>query len=156
MMIDIEDFLTPDHLRLGLEVADKAELLDNLAKYAAAAVGLEPVTILAGLEQREKLGTTGIGEGVAVPHARLAGLGRLTGFFVRLARPIDYEALDNAPVDLVFLLLAPESASAVQLKALARIARLLRDRDVTAALRSEASPEKVYELLRRKVPGQAE
>src|SRR5262245_22747519 len=108
MMIEIEDFLSPDHLRLGVEVADKAELLDDLAERAAAAVGIEPAPILAGLEQRERLGTTGIGEGVAVPHTRLAGLARLTGFFVRLAHPIDYEALDNAPVDLVFLLLAPE------------------------------------------------
>lgn len=154
-MVEVEDFLGPAQLRLGMAPAGKAQLFQELAEMAAADVELEPAAILAGLEQREKLGTTGIGEGVAIPHARLPGLGRLTGFFVRLARPIDYDALDNAPVDLVFLLLAPEAASALQLKALARIARLLRDAEVAAGLRSEASQEAVYELLRRKVPGQA-
>ena len=116
---------------------------------------LDPAVVLAGLEQREKLGTTGIGEGVAIPHARLPDLGRLIGIFIRLAVPIDYDALDNAPVDLIFLLLAPESASALQLKALARVARLLRDPELSAALRNEPSAETLYELLRRKVPGQA-
>jgi PTS system nitrogen regulatory IIA component len=110
---------------------------------------------VAALEQREKLGTTGIGEGVAIPHARLPGIERLVGFFVRLATPIEYDALDDAPVDLVFLLVAPESESTLQLKALARIARLLRDADLAARLRTEAAPEEVFELLRGRVPGQA-
>ena len=111
--------------------------------------------ILAALEQREKLGTTGIGDGIAIPHARVEGLDRLTGFFIRLAAPIEYDALDDAPVDLVFLLVAPEAASTLQLKALARIARLLRDPELGARLRTEPAPEEVYELLRGRVPGQA-
>src|SRR5262245_18884141 len=126
-MVDVEDFLNPDRLLLGFPSATKAQLFHDLAAVAAAATGLEAATILAALEQREKLGTTGIGEGVAIPHARLPGIDRLIGFFVRLETPIEYDALDDAPVDLVFLLVAPESASTLQLKALARIARLLRD-----------------------------
>jgi PTS system nitrogen regulatory IIA component len=155
MMVEVEDFLPPTNLRLGMAAASKAELFEELAGIAAAELGLEPTVVLASLEQREKLGTTGIGDGVAIPHARLPGLGRLTGYFIRLAAPIEYDALDNAPVDLIFLLLSPESASALQLKALARIARLLRDPEVSAGLRDESSPEAIYELLRRKVPGQA-
>jgi len=154
-MVEVEDFLPPTNLRLGMAAASKAELFEELAGIAAAELGLEPTVVLASLEQREKLGTTGIGDGVAIPHARLPGLGRLTGYFIRLAAPIEYDALDNAPVDLIFLLLSPESASALQLKALARIARLLRDPEVSAGLRDESSPEAIYELLRRKVPGQA-
>lgn len=154
-MVEVEDFLPLTNLRLGAPATSKAELFEELARIAAEEVGLDPAAVLASLEQREKLGTTGIGDGVAIPHARLPGLGRLTGFFVRLKAPIEYDALDNAPVDLVFLLLSPEAASALQLKALARIARLLRDPEVSAGLRSESSPEAVYELLRRKVPGQA-
>lgn len=154
-MVEVEDFLPPANLRLGMAAESKAELFEELAAIAAAELGLEPTVVLASLEQRERLGTTGIGDGVAIPHARLPGLGRLTGYFIRLKAPIEYDALDNGPVDLVFLLLSPEAASALQLKALARIARLLRDPEVSAGLRGEPSPEAVYELLRRKVPGQA-
>jgi len=154
-MVEVEDFLPLANLRLGVPAASKAELFEELSRIAAAAVGLDPRPVLSSLEQREKLGTTGIGDGVAIPHARLPGLDRLTGFFVRLKAPIEYDALDNAPVDLVFLLLSPEAASALQLKALARIARLLRDAEVSGGLRTATSPEAVYELLRRKVPGQA-
>lgn len=154
-MVEIEDFLGPASIRLGMAATSKAQLFRELAELAASMTELDPAVVLAGLEQREKLGTTGIGEGVAIPHARLPDLGRLIGLFVRLAAPIDYDALDNAPVDLVFLLLAPEAASALQLKALARVARLLRDPELSAALRNERSAEALYELLRRKVPGQA-
>ena len=103
--------------------------------------------MLASLEQRERLGTTGIGDGVAIPHARLPGLGRLTGYFIRLKAPIEYDALDNAPVDLVFLLLAPEHAGADHLKALARISRLLRDPAVVAKLRGTDDAEGLYAIL---------
>ena len=154
-MVEIEDFLGPANIRLGMTATSKAQLFQELADLAASMTDLDPAVVLAGLEQREKLGTTGIGEGVAIPHARLPDLGRLIGIFIRLAVPIDYDALDNAPVDLIFLLLAPESASALQLKALARVARLLRDPELSAALRHEPSAETLYELLRRKVPGQA-
>ena len=154
-MLDIQDFLSADHLLLGLAVTSKAELFHALAEQAAAATGLAPDAILAALEQREKLGTTGIGEGIAIPHARIAGIDRVVGFFARLATPVEYDALDDAPVDLVFLLLAPESASSLQLKALARIARLLRDPEIGVRLRSEPSAVELYALLCGGAHGQA-
>ena len=154
-MVEVEDFLSPDRLILGFPGGDKRQLFEGLATLAAGATGLDRETILAAIEQREKLGTTGIGDGIAIPHARLPGLDRLTGFFVRLAQPIEYDALDDAPVDLVFLLVAPEAASTLQLKALARIARLLRDPELGARLRTEPEPAQIFELLRGRVPGQA-
>ena len=155
-MVDVDDFLSPERLRLGVPAANKRQLFDVLAATAAEATGLDAAAILGALEQREKLGTTGIGEGIAIPHARLPGLERLVGFFLRLAAPVEYDALDDAPVDLVFLLLAPEAASTLQLKALARIARILRDPEVGGRLRAEATPGELYELLRRRAPpGQA-
>ena len=154
-MVDVDEFLTRDRLLLQFASASKRQLFDDLAALAAANTGLDAGIILAAMDQREKLGTTGIGEGVAIPHARVPRLDRLIGFFVRLAAPIEYDALDDAPVDLVFLLLAPESGSTLQLKALARIARLLRDPEVSGRLRTERDADEVDELLRGRVPGQA-
>ena len=125
---------------LGFAAAASGSCSRTSRPWPAAATGLDPAVILAALSQREKLGTTGIGEGIAIPHARVKQLTGMTGFFARLATPVDYDALDDAPVDLVFLLLAPEEANTVQLKALARIARLLRDPEVCARLRREPEP----------------
>jgi PTS system nitrogen regulatory IIA component len=154
-MIEIDSFLTPDRIILGLRCASKRQLFQDLAGAAAAATGGDQATILGALNQREKLGTTGIGEGIAIPHARIRDLAALTGLFARLAAPIDYDALDDGPVDLVFLLLAPEESTNAQLKALARIARVLRDPETCALLRREPDPEQVHELLsgRRPVEG---
>ena len=146
-MVEIDEFLSPERIALGLRSGSKRQLFQDLASTAAAATSLDPAAILAALNQREKLGTTGIGEGIAIPHARVQGLPKLTGFFARLAAPIDYDALDNSPIDLVFLLLAPEEASTAQLKALARIARLLRDPQTCTRLRREADPLQVFALL---------
>ena len=154
-MVDVDDFLSPDHLVLSFPGSDKHRLFQDLATLASGATGLDREQILGAIEQREKLGTTGIGDGIAIPHARMPGLDRLTGFFVRLATPIEYDALDDAPVDLVFLLIAPEAASTLQLKALARIARLLRDPELGARLRTELAAEQIYDLLRGRIPGQA-
>jgi PTS system nitrogen regulatory IIA component len=146
-MVDIDGLLTPDRLGLRLRCASKRQLFQELAEAAARITGVDAATILSALNQREKLGTTGIGEGIAIPHARVKDLDRLVGYFARMAVPVDYDALDDAPVDLVFLLLAPEEANNAQLKALARIARLLRDPEITARLRSEQDPGQIYELL---------
>jgi nitrogen PTS system EIIA component len=154
-MPDVDEFLTRDRLLLEFASSSKHELFDDLAALAAANTGLDAGMILAAMEQREKLGTTGIGEGVAIPHARVPRLDRLIGFFVRLTAPIEFDALDDAPVDLVFLLLAPESGSTLQLKALARIARLLRDPEVSGRLRTERDADEVYALLRGHAPGKA-
>ena len=153
-MIEIDSFLAPERIFLGWRCAGKRELFEELAAMSGAATGSEPAAVVSALGQREKLGTTGIGDGVAIPHARLGSLPALVGFFARLETPVDYEAVDDAPVDLVFLLLAPEDATGMQLKALARIARLLRDPTMSAQLRSEDDPKRLFELLRGKRPGE--
>jgi len=99
------------------------------------------------LIERERLGSTGMGQGIAIPHGRIAGLPRIVGFFARLETPIAYEAVDNQPVDLVFLLLAPDGAGADHLKALARVSRLLRNQATCEKLRATAKPEVLYSLL---------
>jgi len=99
------------------------------------------------LLQRERLGSTGVGNGIAIPHGKLPNLGKLVGLFARLEKPIDFESLDGEPVDLVFLLLAPEAAGADHLKALARVARMLRDPDVVEKLRATRDAALMYNLL---------
>src|SRR5260221_6352186 len=114
----------------ALKVNSKKQALQELAARAAALTNRGEREILDILQQREKLGSTGVGNGIAIPHGKLPKLDRLFGLFARLERPVEFEALDGQPVDLVFLLLAPEAAGADHLKALARVARLLRDADV--------------------------
>ena len=146
-MIDMLDLVTPDRVLVGLRPGSKRQLLQELADEAAAASGLDAKLILDQLIQREKLGTTGVGDGLAIPHAKVPGLPRLMGFFARLARPIEFDALDGKPVDVVFLLLAPEDAGAGHLKALARIARILRDPALCAQLRQAPDPRRAHALL---------
>ncbi len=152
-MVEIDEFLSLDRMLLTLRSGSKRQLFQELAGAATAATGIETAVILAALNQREKLGTTGIGEGIAIPHARVPDLPKLMGFFARLKTPVEYDALDDAPVDLVFLLLAPEESSTVQLKALARIARLLRDPEICTRLRSEQDAQQIYGLLTGRAPG---
>jgi PTS system nitrogen regulatory IIA component len=143
----LADLLSRERLLLDLRVGSKRELFQELAAAVEAATGIDQMVALAALVQREKLGTTGIGDGLALPHARLPGLVRPLAFFARLARPVDYDALDERPVDLVLALVAPEEDNAGQLKALAQLARLLRDPVLTGRLRREADPARVYDLL---------
>src|ERR1700719_1959669 len=143
----LTDLITPNSVIAGLKVNSKKQLLQELAARAAELSGQSERTILEILQQREKLGSTGVGNGIAIPHGKLAKLDRLFGLFARLDRPIDFEALDNLPVDLVFLLLAPEGAGADHLKALARIARLLRDPSVAHKLRASHDAESLYAVL---------
>ena len=132
----ITDLVAPEAILPALKVNSKKQALQELAARAAALTGQNERAIFEVLLQREKLGTTAVGYGVAIPHGKLPKLEKLFGLFARLERPIDFEALDGQPVDLVFLLLAPEGAGADHLKALARIARLLRDQDVANKLRA--------------------
>ena len=134
-MPTLADLLSRDRLLLDLRVGSKRELFQELAAAVEAATGIDQTVALAALVQREKLGTTGIGDGLALPHARLPGLAKPLAFFARLARPVDYDALDERPVDLALALVAPEEDSAAQLKALAQLARLLRDPVLTGRLR---------------------
>src|SRR5271163_428602 len=125
------DLVAPNAILPALKVNSKKQVLQELAARAAVLTGQNERAIFDILMQREKLGSTAVGNGIAIPHGKLPTLTRLFGLFARLERPIDFEALDNQPVDLVFLLLAPEGAGADHLKALARIARLLRDPAIT-------------------------
>ena len=143
----LTDLITPNSVIAGLKVNSKKQLLQELAARAAELSGQSESTILEILQQREKLGSTGVGNGIAIPHGKLPKLDRLFGLFARLDRPIDFEALDDAPVDLVFLLLAPENAGADHLKALARVARLLRDAEIARKLRGSRDAEALYAVL---------
>jgi len=131
----------------ALKVNGKKQAIQEIAARAAEISGLGERTIFETLLQREKLGSTGIGHGIAIPHGKLQKLDRLFGLFARLERPIDFESLDGQPVDLIFLLMAPEGAGADHLKALARVARLLRDPDVANKLRESRDADALYAVL---------
>jgi len=131
----------------ALKVNNKKQALQELAARAAVLSGQNERVIFDILAQREKLGSTAVGNGIAIPHGKMPTLTRLFGLFARLDRPVDFEALDNQPVDLIFLLLAPEGAGADHLKALARIARLLRDPGITHKLRASHDAESLYAVL---------
>src|SRR6202165_2042671 len=143
----LTDLLAPNAIIPALKVNSKKQLLQELAAKAAALCGQSERAILEILQQREKLGSTGVGNGIAIPHGKLAKLAKLFGLFARLDRPIDFEALDGQAVGVVFLLLAPEGAGADHLKALARVARLLRDPDTARKLRDSRDAEALYAVL---------
>jgi nitrogen PTS system EIIA component len=143
----LTDLVAPQAVVPALRVNNKKQALQDLANRAAAMSGRSEREVLEVLTQRERLGSTGIGNGIAIPHGKLASLDRLFGMFARLERPIDFEALDGQPVDLMFLLLAPEAAGADHLKALARVARLLRDPEIAKKLRESRDAEALYAVL---------
>ncbi len=143
----ITDLVAPEAILPALKVNSKKQALQELAAKASELTGQNERAVFEVLLQREKLGTTAVGYGVAIPHGKLPKLEKLFGLFARLERPIDFEAMDGQPVDLVFLLLAPEGAGADHLKALARISRLLRDRTVCEKLRGSDKAEALYALL---------
>lgn len=143
----LTDLVAADAIVPALNVTSKKQVLQELATKAAALTGQSERAILETLQQRERLGSTGVGNGIAIPHGKLPKLGKLFGLFVRLDRPIDFDALDGQPVDLIFLLLAPESAGADHLKALARVARLLRDGEVARKLRDSRDADALYAVL---------
>ena len=145
--IGISELVTPERIHLDASAGSKRQLFQHLAKVAADATGLDAQEIGLALLGRERLGTTGIGDGIAIPHAKVKGLPHLIGFFVRMNEPVDYDSLDHQPVDLVFLLLAPEGEQGDQLKALARVARLLRDPDRRRELQQAGAVARVQELL---------
>jgi len=134
----LSDLITTDTILPAVKASSKKQVLQVLSDKAAAMTGREEREIFETLIQRERLGSTGIGGGIAIPHGKLAGLDRIFALFARLAKPVDFEAPDEQPVDLVFLLLAPEGAGADHLKALARIARLLREPGIVAKLRASS------------------
>ena len=143
----ITDLVAPEAILPALKVISKKQALQELAARASALTGQNERAVFEVLLQREKLGTTAVGYGVAIPHGKLPKLEKIFGLFARLDRPIDFEAMDGQPVDLVFLLLAPEGAGADHLKALARVSRLLRDRGICEKLRGADQAEAIYALL---------
>ncbi len=145
--MEITDLVTPAAVVASLKATSKKQALQDLARRAAELTGEAERAIFDVLLERERLGTTGVGDGVAIPHGKLANLKKLVGVFARLERPIDFEAIDDQPVDLIFLLLAPGTAGADHLKALARVSRLLRDRQMREKLRGSETREALYALL---------
>jgi PTS system nitrogen regulatory IIA component len=145
--MNIADLLAPEAVFAALKVQNKKQLLQELAVRAQQQTGLPDRRILETLIERERLGTTGVGAGIAIPHGRMTEAKAITGLFARLEHAIDYEAVDSQPVDLVFMLLAPENAGADHLKALARVSRLLRDRGICENLRAAKSAEALYAIL---------
>ena len=139
----------------AIQAGSKKQLLQGLAAHAAPATGLDERAIFDVLMQREKLGSTGLGNGIAIPHGRFAGLDKVHGFFARLGKPVDFDAPDHRPVDIVFLLMAPEGAGADHLKALARVSRLLRDEALVEKLRATADRDALYALLMEQAPSRA-
>ena len=151
----LTDLVAPNAIIPALKVNSKKQVLQELAAKAAELSGQSERTILEILQQREKLGSTGVGNGIAIPHGKLPKLNKLFGLFARLERAVDFEALDGQPIDLVFLLLAPEAAGADHLKALARVSRLLRDRSLVEKLRATESADALYALLVESVQTQS-
>jgi len=141
------DFLDPRAVLPALRVSGKKQALQELASQAALLTGLTDDAIYEALLQRERLGSTGIGEGIAIPHGKLPGLTRIFGLVARLEKPIDFEALDSQPVDVLFLLLAPEGAGADHLKALARVARVLREPGLIERVRATRDATALYAIM---------
>jgi len=141
------DLVTPRTVHTGVRAGSKKALLQQLAALAAPVVGGSEARIMEVLLERERLGSTGLGGGVAIPHARLAELKTVQGLFAKLDPPIDFDAIDRQPVDLVFMLLAPEDAGADHLKALAQISRMFRDRRLVDKLRGTNNSDALYALL---------
>ncbi|MGB0682642.1 MAG: PTS IIA-like nitrogen regulatory protein PtsN [Magnetovibrionaceae bacterium] len=145
--MEITDLLDQDGVLAGLKVTSKKQALQELAKRAAELTGLHERAVFDVLMERERLGTTGVGNGIAIPHGKLAGIDQLYGVFAQFGDGVDFDAIDDQPVDLAFLLLAPESAGADHLKALARVSRLLRDKTMCEKLRGAEGADAVFALL---------
>ena len=145
--MNISDLLTPEAVMPALKAQNKKQLLQELAARASLQIRLPEKRIFETLIERERLGTTGVGQGIAIPHGRMAGVSKITGVFARLESGIDYEAVDSQPVDLVFMLLAPENAGADHLKALARLSRLMREPRTILQLRAAKDPASLYAVL---------
>lgn len=143
----LAELIAPNAVIAALKANSKKQTLQLLAQKAADVTGLKEGTILEGLLERERLGSTGVGNGIAIPHAKLTGIDRLYGIFARLDHPVDFDSIDDHPVDLVCLLIAPEGAGADHLKALARVSRLLRDKGTCEKLRGATDADALYALL---------
>ena len=145
--MDLGDLISPEGVVVGLKAKTKKAALSDIAARAGSMTGLDQGIVFEQLLQRERLGSTGLGAGIAIPHARLGGLTRVFCLFAKLEEPLDFESVDGQPVDLIFLLLAPEAAGADHLKALARISRLMREPRAVEKLRAARSKAVIYSIL---------
>jgi PTS system nitrogen regulatory IIA component len=145
--MQLSDFLDFDAIKTGLPGGNKRSLLQQLANLAAQRLAIDPGIVLASLSEREQLGSTGFGQGVAIPHGKIEGLNRIYCLFARLAEPVDYKAIDGRPVDLIFLLLSPPDAGAGHLKALAAISRVTRQMTTLEKMRGARSRDALAAVL---------
>jgi PTS system nitrogen regulatory IIA component len=145
--MDINEIINPASVLANLKPSSKKQLLQELAEIGAEQTGQECHAIFELLLERDRLGSTGVGDGVAIPHAKLPEMDRIVGVFAHLAKPVMFEAVDDQPVDIAFMLLAPEGSGADHLKALSRIARILRNQSTLASIRSSADPDAIFSLL---------
>tara|TARA_R110002096_G_scaffold11971_7_gene43580 strand:+ start:392 stop:853 length:462 start_codon:yes stop_codon:yes gene_type:complete len=145
--MNIGDLLSVDSIVAGFKASSKKQAIQALARKIAVNAGVDDRLVFDKLLERERLGSTGVGKGVAIPHARIAGLPKITGLFAKLASPIDFDSVDERPVDLIFMLLAPEEAGADHLKALASVSRLLRDDQMCNKLRLTPDSNAIYAML---------
>jgi PTS system nitrogen regulatory IIA component len=145
--MSIDDLLDRRAITPKLQAHTKQQALSLLAETAARVFALDAGAVLEALLAREQAGSTGVGEGVAVPHARVAGLDRMRGLFLRLESPVDFDAIDGAPVDLIFALFAPPDAGSEHLRSLARVARMLRQKELRQQLRQARTPDAIHALL---------
>ena len=145
--MDLSTLLKPAAVKVLTNVTSKKRLFQDLSEIAHSAYGLDAIQTVDALQEREMLGPTGVGHGVALPHARLHGLDKVAGLFLRLDKPLDFDAVDRQPVDLVFGLLAPETSGVDHLKALALVSRTLRDAELRAKLRANDDPVALHAVL---------
>jgi PTS system nitrogen regulatory IIA component len=143
----LTDIIRTGAVKVLHSVSSKKRLFQELGELAREIYGLDPARVVEALIQREGLGPTGVGNGVALPHARLDGLDGVRGIFLRLEKPLDFDAIDRQPVDLVFCLLAPSGSGVEHLKALALVSRTLRDPSICAKLRANADPATLHTIL---------
>ena len=154
-VMELGDILSAGAVFAPLKVQSKKRLFQEMAHAGAATFDLDEATVLSALLDRESLGPTGVGRGIAIPHARIPDLDGVCGMFFLLETPVDFESVDRKPVDLVFVLLAPEGAGADHLKALARVSRTLRDDQTCAKLRSTTDAQALYAILTEAQASQA-
>ena len=153
--MEISDLTSSKLVVANLKATSKKQVLQDLSRRASDATGLNERAIFDVIMDRERLGSTGVGNGIAIPHGKLPDLDRLHGVFARLEQPVDFQAIDDRPVDLIFLLLAPESAGADHLKALAKVSRILRDVGTCEKLRGTDTSDALYAILTESVENQA-
>ncbi|MDO9639300.1 MAG: PTS sugar transporter subunit IIA [Pseudotabrizicola sp.] len=145
--MDLAKLLTPGAVRVVGQITSKKRLFQELGEMVAASYGLTAGIAVDGLQERESLGPTGVGHGIALPHARLQDLDRIVGVFIRLEKPLDYDSVDRQPVDLIFGLFAPKDSGVDHLKALALVSRTMRDQSVVTKLRANTDPAKLHAIL---------